>query len=408
MATEKITILIIGENAARAIAKTNLRNFARDYCAENQKPIPGYLQDNSQNALPLGLILQDFSFDAYSINVIEAKSYEDAKNIPCNIRVNAVKSPKKVGTIYFEEMVTFNAKTLSEENRAIQEKFLRAALTIKPTTSPPAWYEKSPRSLLLGILFFTITVGLFITFALTGLLFTPFIAIPMVFFVLTIGASVIAGIKILNDNRSSQSTHVNTQPLSTSTTPSETTEEPLADDPSHRSSGHVQKPSSASSNQSPQKLWGGTEKLNFGKLLVREGTRGTNTYGYLENYIDSQDKTKPPVWETILNAKTNKISKAVYPFIHSTTVEQIPELGIGFTTLLDEEKNQRQLRIPICTQNVPFIKEMIDKNYCDAFMQNGEQTPFTRLVLKKLNEALITIPPELLDSECTKPLGQGM
>ena len=375
MASEKkeIAIVIVGEDTARSIAKTNLHNFVRNYCAQNQKPIPVYLQGNPDSALPVGHVLQDFSFDGYLVNVRDVKSNERVTQhslqrlIPCDTQIEVI---EKNGSVSLGMQSSFGAMGLPEKS-TIQRKFFDAIKS-------QSWYQKSWISLVFGFLCLMLSIALFVAFTLTGLLLTPFLALPVVFLVLT----AVAGIKIAYDNRSPQSSQVNAEHLASSTTASVTIEKQLSDDRPHQALSYVQKNSrffpgtETSKTQLPEK----TENLNMSGLLVRQ--EGHLSYVPLEIFTEY---TSDPVWEDVFKDKVQFQSLKQKDFSES---DSFLELSFKFLT---NGRESYLLNIAICNENAPFIKEMIEKNYCDAFMQNGKDTELKTKIISALNEPLKSI-----------------
>lgn len=376
MASEKkeITIVIVGEDTARSIAKTNLHNFVRNYCAQNQKPIPVYLQGNPDSALPVGHVLQDFSFDDYSVNVRDTKSnervtqYSLQRPIPCDAQIEVI---EKNGSVSLGMQSSFGAMGLPEKS-TIQRKFFDA---IK---SQP-WYQKSWRSLVFGSLCLMLSIVLFIAFTLTGLLLTPFLALPVVFLVLT----AVAGIKIAYDNRPPQFSQVSTQELDVSTTRTEN----LSDVPSSRSDGalsYSQKDSTFFSQKGAHKTQSvkKTENLDIGELLVRQDEDPS----YASLKLHTRYENKHPIWEDVFKDKVQFQSLKQKDFSES---DSFLELSFNFFV---NNRESYPLNIAICNENAPFIKEMIEKNYCDAFMKDGKDTELKTKTLSALNEPLKSIP----------------
>ena len=62
------------------------------------------------------------------------------------------------------------------------------------------------------------------------------------------------------------------------------------------------------------------------------------------------------------------------------------------------------LEIPFCLENAPLIREIVNKNYNDAFSTDGVPTDLTKQILQELDKPLKSIPANQLDPEHTKSL----
>jgi hypothetical protein len=438
MSQEKIKIALIGGNKAVTVTKPIISSFAQTYnTAKKQEAVqpsssPYVLQNfsfegcqieiievsrNDQNPprcdgviWTTGIVEASLN-DQKEIETVEGEETEDPWEKSLN-RLKTLQPPLPKDVVSFETPLENPYLALAEkmgchgekrrevqlsrkkpdstsatrdENYHLIDANLRAIIRLKQLDAlildaqKGPWYKKSRVTLVFALLCLLVSVGLFTGLVLTGLLLTPFLALPIAFLIMVVAFS----IKIAYDNR---------RPPLISHTADNPVSKPTTGNQQQQVSIGLQSGSVLSASHIAQAS-GKTENLDIGQLL----------FCVMDNKVDRVGIYKCLGEFFELGENSSKTFKSFNPreIQHATSI--FPDWGLDFPTVSFEITAGKHstiiLYVPLCIENAPIIRKIINEdslNFGSSDLKNS--------ILKQLDTPLKSIPAEQLDPDYTKSL----